>query len=180
MVLQYTCPSVEVEITPPDSDPAVRRAGKTRNQWTEGLAEEAALGPRRAGERVPPPRAAESWRLSPTIPAAENRSSTRLGLRCESRVRVAGPDLRSHGPPGSKSARPPAPVSGAEFVTHLKVARNQVLPNPRAQAPDARAMKPSEGRDEVRETKGRSLKAAMLRALWRWGHGSNRLPDLKG
>lgn len=62
----------------------------------------------------------------------------------------------------------------------MKVARNQVLPNPRAQARGAGAMKPSEGRDEVRETKGPSLKAAMLLALWRWGRRSNSLLDLKG
>ena len=67
---------------------------------------------------------------------------------------------------------------GAEFVTHLKVARNQILPNPSAQAPGAGAMEPSEGRDEVRETKGPSLKAAMLGALRRWGRRSNSL--LKG
>lgn len=97
---------------------------------------------------------------------------------------VSGPG-GSSGPPLSRTAgvaeRPTTCTGlGAEFVTHLKVARNQVLPNPRAQAPSAGAMKPSEGRDEVRETKGRSLKAAMLPALWRWGHRSNSLPDLKG
>lgn len=89
------------------------------------------------------------------------RRTARRGSRCLSWVRVADPDLCSHGPPGSQSVRLPAPGSGAEFVTHLKVARNLVLPNPRAQARGAGAMKPLEGRDEVRDTKGQSLKAAM-------------------
>lgn len=149
----------------------MRRARRTRNQWTEGLAEEAALGPRWEGASLRP---AESWRFSPTVPAAQNRSSP---------VDRAAASLGSGwqaGPPLSQSAGPPAPVSGAEFVTHLKVARNQVLPNPRAQARCAGAMKPSEGRDEVRETKGPSLKAAMLRVLRRWSRRSNDLPDLKG
>lgn len=64
---------------PPDSDPAVWGARRIRNHWTEGLAEEAALGPRREGAFLRP---AESWRLSPTIPAAENRSFPRRGRRC--------------------------------------------------------------------------------------------------
>lgn len=41
-------------------------------------------------------------------------------------------------------------------------------------------MEPSEGRGEVMETKGRSLKAATPRAPPSWGHRSNSVPDLKG
>lgn len=62
----------------------------------------------------------------------------------------------------------------------MKVARNLVLPNPRALAQGAGAMKSSEGRDEVRDTKLESLKAATLGSSRKWGHWSNSLPDLKG
>lgn len=143
-----------------------RRASQRKPPWDRGG---------RARPSAPP----NPGRLSPTIPAAENRSSPVEGAAAGlGSGGQAGPRLSRAA--GWQSARPPAPVSGAEFVTHLKVARNQILPNPSAQARGAGAMKPSEGRDEVRETKGPSLKAAMRGALRRWGRRSTSLPDLKG
>lgn len=60
------------------------------------------------------------------------------------------------------SGRPaPGTGLGAEFATHLKVARNWDLPNPRAPARCAGAVWPSRGRGEVREANGRPFKGAV-------------------
>ena len=67
--------------------------------------------------------------------------------------------------PGISVRRATGTGFGAEFATHLKVARNWALPNPRSPARGAGAERLRRGRGEVREARGLPLKVAVLSRL---------------
>lgn len=87
---------------------------------------------------------------------------------------VAGRSLRFVRVPGTSVHRATGTGFGAEFATHLKVARNWALPNPRSPARGAGAERPQRGRGEVREARGLPLKVAMLSRL---ATGAHRLEE---
>lgn len=72
--------------------------------------------------------------------------------------------------PGTSVRRATGTGFGAEFATHLKVARNWALPNPRSPARGAGAERLRRGRGEVREARGLPLKVAMLSRLAAGAH----------
>lgn len=91
------------------------------------------------------PRRSRSYRSDlHFLPRGTRRSALAGALRLPGRGRLVAAWARA-GPRGQDTGT----GLGAGFATHLKVARNWALPNPRSPALGAGAVRPRRGRDEV-------------------------------
>lgn len=105
--------------------------------------------------------AARAVTLRSALPAPENQAFGPCRGRCGSRARGGWSQPAFVWVPTAPVRQDTCTVLGAEFATHLKVARNWALPNPRSPARGAGAVLPRRGRGEVREVRGLPLKVAM-------------------
>ena len=125
----------EPALTPRCGEPEERgdeRAGAGRADWGAGTRQRA----------LPPPAPLRQLQLWPALPAPENEAFGPCQGRCGSRARGGWLQPALLRAPGT-SVRPGTGTGfGAEFATHLKVARNWALPNPRSPPRGAGAERP--------------------------------------
>ena len=125
----------------------------------------AGAGRNRVGSRYRPARSSApplgQLRLRRALPAPENQAFGPCRGRCGSRARGSWSQPAFVRVPTAPVRQDTCTGLGAEFATHLKVARNWALPNPRSPARGAGAVRPRRGRGEVREVRGLPLKVAV-------------------